>query len=224
MHLSTGVVQRRNAKEYVISLLLMVILLHFGCISQSSVIMQDRLRKTGGTGGEVDGCVIGLTQGYRRGSGGTEGHESQALLGVCRTIFAHEEHVLQSGQLFLDQIHTADEFGTKYQNFNICQFHAVFDLIAGVAEVHGNGDAAGLQNTKIYRKPFQTVHHQDGHLGATLQASAHQQVGEAIGSSVKIAPADLAAVGGIGIGILDQVKLAPCGGLISFIGRIDLHQ
>ena len=54
--------------------------------------------------------------------------------------------------------------------------------------------------------------------------AGQEQVGESVGPAVKILPAQLPAVGGIGGGCFDQVKIPPGNGLVPLLRGAQLHQ
>ena len=167
--------------------------------------------------------MILLVQGDGRMGGGAEAGEPDAVLGVAGAILADVEAHADTGDLILNGIHTADEFGAEDQHLHIRQLQAILDLVGGVTEIHGHGDAAGLEDAEIDGQPLQAVHQQDGDLGALLQTAAQQKVCKPVCPAVKILPAQLPAVGGIG-GALDQVEVPPGHGLVPLLGGVDLHQ
>ena len=224
VHFGAGVVEGRNAQEYIITALRMVVLLGQAGADQSLVLVQDGLGETGGTGGEVDGSIVLLVQSHGRCAGGAEAGEGKAVLGVSGAVVANVEHGSDIRDLASNGIHTADKFGAEDQHFHVRQFQTIFNFVAGIAEVHGHGDAACLQNTKVNGQPLDAVHQQHSHLGTLLQATAQQQVGKAVRTAVKILPADLAAVGGILTGAFDQVEIPPGHGFVAFLGWVDFYQ
>ena len=98
------------------------------------------------------------------------------------------------------------------------------EFIGRIAEVHRNGDAAGLKDTEIDRQILQAVHHEDGDLRAPLDAPAQQQVGKAVGAAVKVLPAHLAAVRGVRRRLLDEACLAPVRRRVAVVAGVQLHQ
>ena len=225
VHLGAGVVQRRDAQEHVVAGLAVVVLLHLAGAHQRAVVVQYGLGEARGARGEVDGRVVRLGQLHRRRAGGAEGGQLHAVLGVGgRRGVAHEEQRFDLGQVAHDGVHAGNELRPEHQHLDVGKIQAVLNLVAGIAEVHGNGDAAGLEHAEVDGQPFQAVHQQDAHLGAPLDAPAEQQVGKAVGAAVKIPPAHLAAVGDAGMGAFDQIEVAPGDGVVPLVGGIDLHQ
>ena len=168
MHFRAGVVEGRDAEKHIVPGLAVVVLLREAGAVQRPVAVQNRLGEAGGAGGEVDGGQVLLVQGDRGSAGGAEAHETDAVLGVGRAVLADEEHGVQLLHLALHLVHPLHKLRTEDQHLHVRQVKTISDFLGGVSEIHGHGDAAGLQNAKIYGKILQAVHHEDGHLGAPL--------------------------------------------------------
>ena len=196
VHLGTGVVQRRDAKEHVGACLPVVCLLRLAGGNQRGVAVEDRLGESGGAGGEIDGGVVRIGNLHRRGHGGAVMNHRGIMVGVfrCLGLLAHEEPVMDQGDLVLHLAHTGDEFRAEDHHRAIRQIGTVADLLGAVAVVHGHGQSAGLQNTEIDRQPLQTVHKQDRYPIAPADAAGEEEVGKAVGVLVKGSPRHLAAV------------------------------
>ena len=224
VHLGAGVVQRRDAQEHILAGLPMVVLLRFAGGEQGTVVVQDRLREAGGAGGKIDRGIVRLRKRHRRRAGGAEAHEPHAVLRIARAVRAHEEHHAHQGQIAGDGVHPAHEFRPEHQHFHIRELQAVFDLIAGITEIHRHGDAAGLQDSKVNGQPLQAVHHQNAHLCLPLHTAAQQQVGETVGTAVKIRPGHLPAVRRVGLRAFNELRFAPGNSPVPFFRRVDLNE
>ena len=73
VHAGARVVERRDAQEHVVVGLAVVALLHLGGLREALVVVEDRLGKARGAGGEVDGRVLVLGEGHARVGGGAQG-------------------------------------------------------------------------------------------------------------------------------------------------------
>ena len=224
VHLGTGMVQGRNAKEHIVAGLTMVGLLGQAGANQGLMLMQNCLGEARGAGGEINRGIIILIQCHRRCAGGAEGHELHAVLGIGRAALAHIEQGLNGGNIIGNGIHPADKLRAEHQHIHVRQLQTILNLVAAVAEVHGHSDAAGFQDTEINGQPLDAVHQQNGHLGSLLQTAAQQQIGKAVGPAVEILPAQLPAIGGILAGAFDQVKIPPGHGLVPLFRGVDFYQ
>ena len=139
-------------------------------------------------------------------------------------MVAHIEPLAHPAQIGKDGLQPVDELRAEHQGLHIGQIQTVANLVGGIAEVHGDGQTARLQDAEIHRQPLQAVHQQDAHFGAPLQSPAEQQVGKAVGLLVKLAPGDLPAVGLVRAVALDEAELPPGGGLVPLLRGVDLHQ
>ena len=83
MHFCAGVIQRGNAEEYVVLGLVVVLLFHLAGVHQAAVGVQDRLGKTGGSRGEVDGCIILICQ---RHAVHIDGGSAQQKVGIFKLM------------------------------------------------------------------------------------------------------------------------------------------
>ena len=202
----------------------MVALLRLAGGRQGPVVVEDGLGEAGGAGGEVDGGVVRLLQGHRRRAGGAEAHQFQAVLRIGGRIPAHKEHHPHLGQLVLNGVYPAHKLRPEDQDLHVRQLQTVLDLLAGVPEIQGHGDAPRLEDAEVHRQPLQTVHHQNTHLGPPLHAPAEQQVGKAVGPAVKVPPAQGPAIGGVRLGALNEAGLPPGDGPVPLLGGVDLHQ
>ncbi len=145
------------------------------------------------------------------------------VTGEVGAVFANEEIVFDFGHVGTDAHDAFGEFGAEHEGARIGKVNAVSDLFGRVAEVHGHGEGAGLEDAEVDGKPLETVHEQDTDFVAALDAAGHEQIGETVGAGIKFAPCYLAAVFLAGHS-LDQRKLLPCYFLFRAIGGIDLDQ
>ena len=107
----------------------MVILLRFAGGDQSRVAVQDGLRKTGRTGGEVDGRIVLVRQFHRRGYTGAASDHLGVVVRKRRSIRVgtHEEVILDM-QLVLHLGDTLGEFGAENNAGAVRQIRAVADF------------------------------------------------------------------------------------------------
>ena len=159
MHLRAGVIQRRDAQEHVLVGLAVVLLLSLAGVHQALVIVQDGLRESGGTGGEIDGSVVLIIDADERCLAGAVRHQLKVILRKGRAVLAHIDQQPVHVQLLFDGLHTADKLRSEEHHIDLRQIRAVEDLIGGIPEVERHRDGTGLQDTEIHRQPFQTVHH-----------------------------------------------------------------
>ena len=225
VHLGTRMVEGRDAEENIVPSLAVMGLFSLGGSNQGAVVMENCLGEARGARREVNGGVIVVCQLHGRGDGGAvvdhlivEGCVDGAL-----GLLAYEEEISDTRQLGEDGIHTAGELGPEDEHPRVSQIEAVFDLIGGVAVVHGNHDRACLEHAKIDGKPLQAVHKQDGHLIPSLDTAGEQEVGEAVSADIEIPPGHLAAVA-VAFGGLDEIILTPGRIFFGLIGGVDLHQ
>ena len=224
MHLGAGVVEGRDAEKDVLPGLAVVGLLGLAGTDQRPVVVEDGLGEAGGAGGKIDGGLVLLGEGHRRRPGGAEAHQAQAVLGVDRASPAHKEEHPHPVQHPGDGVHPPDELRAEDQHLHIRQLQAVLNLLGGIPEVQGHGNAAGLEDAEIDREPFQAVHQQDAHLGPPLHPPAQQQVGEAVGLPVKVLPAHGPAVGGVRGGAFNEAGLPPGHRPVPLLRGVYLHQ
>ena len=109
-----------------------------------------------------------------------------------------------------DLFYTADEFGSEDQDIRLGEIDTIFDFIRGVAEIQRDSDGAGLENTKINRKPVEAVHQQDRDFVALDDTAGNQKIGDAVCLFIKNTPGDLRAEGDLIPG-LNQFVFFPCG-------------
>ena len=129
MHLCARVVERGNAEEDVILRLPVVMLLRHAGTDERPVPVQNGLREARRAGGEVDRGVVLFVKRNRRRTGGTEAHQSQAVLGVGRHVPADKQPDLHAGQALLDGIQTADKLRSEDQHLHIGKIETVGDLV-----------------------------------------------------------------------------------------------
>lgn len=223
VHLGAGVVQGRDTQEDILFGGLVVVLFHLCRVHQSPVLMQDGLGKAGGAGGKVNGRVILVCERDLRRPAGAVGGVHGVILGEAGTSIAHIVEQAVFSHFICDLFHAADELRPEEKNVYLRQVQAVLNLVRRVAEVQGNGQGSGFQDSEIYGKPFQTVHKKDGYLISFFYPPLQQQIGHAVGFFIKDTPGDLPAV----IGRphrLDQLKFSP-GDPAGFRHlRVDLHK
>ena len=144
MHFRAGVVQGRDAQENIVPGLAVVLLFSAAGADQRQMVVEDGLGEAGGAGGKVNGRVIGVRQLHRGRAGGAEVGEAHTVLAVGRSAAPHEKQHFHLVQAADNGVHPGDELRAEHQHLHIRQVQAIFDLVAGIAEVHGDGDAAGL--------------------------------------------------------------------------------
>ena len=149
VHFRAGMVQGRNAEEHVAAGLPMMMLFRHASADEGTVLVQDGLGKAGGTGGKIDGRVVIVRKGHGRRAGRAKRHQPAAILGISRDLPAHEKQHLNAGNPVHDGVHAGYELRPENQHFHISQTQAIGNFIAGIAEVHGHGNAARLEDTKI---------------------------------------------------------------------------
>ena len=217
-------VERRDAEENVAAVLSVVVLFCKTGLNKRLMVVQNCLWKTCCAGGEVYCGIVLFAECNRRCGGGAVTCQFKAVLCVGRYISAHKEQCFNCRDIIRNCINTADKFRAENQHLNICKVKTVFDFISRVAVVHRNCHTAGLEDAKVYRQPFKTVHNQHGNLCAFFYASAEQKVGNAVCAVVKILPAYFAAVRCVRVGTFDKVKVPPGNSLVPFFRRVNLHQ
>ena len=223
VHFRTGMVQRRNTKEYVIPSLTMMRLFDFCSMGQAGMCMQNGLGKTGGAGGEVNGAIVFVGKIDARGDRRAIGDQLFIAVRKRRTVVSDIENIPNPGDPVQHRLDPTGEFRTEDKRVNVGQRQAVQDLICIIAIIQRYSQSAGFQNAKIDRKPFQAVHQQNGDLISLFDAAGQKQIGEAVCFDVKFAPghllAESAAPGGF-----DQGVLAPCDVRHGLDFRVDLHK
>ena len=223
VHLGAGVVQGRDAEEYVLVTGLVVDGLHPSGLEQGLVLEEDGLGEAGGAGGVVDGRVILILDEHLRGLTGAVGGGGVVVLGKGGAVLSHKEEQAAPGQGGRHVLHPADELRAEEEHIHVGQLDAVLDLLGSVAEVQRDGDGSGLQNAEIDGQPLQAVHQQDSHLVPLLHPAGEEHVGHPVGLLVEDAPGDLPAVGDGGCG-LDELIFLPRDPVLFLDLRVDLHQ
>ena len=227
VHLGAGVVERRDAEEDVVVLLLVVGGFGAAGIHQRLVGVEYGLGEAGGAGGEVDGGVVVLVENHGRRGGGAVVHELAVRFREGGHVRTHEKQGARASQaafLVEQGLDAAREFRAEDEHLHVREVEAVGDLFGGVAEVQGHGEAAGLENAEIDGEPFEAVHQEYADLGAALHAAREQEVGKAVGLGVELGPGHLAAVREVGAGVLDKAEVAPGDGVVALFGGVDLHE
>ena len=223
MHLRAGVVQRRDQQKHVVLGLAVVVLFRHGRVHQRLVLVQNGLREARGAGGIVDGAVVLVAQLDWRGLGGAVGHQCPQVLREGGTLLAVVDPHFHVGHLGIDVLDPAHELRAEHDIVRVRLVDAVFDLLGGIAVVQRHHDGAGLQHAEVDGQPLDAVHHQHGGLVAFFDAAAQQQVRDAVGVLVELAPGHLPAVGFRRVG--DDQGVVPPGhqGFFLHFG-VDLHQ
>ncbi len=188
------------------------------------MVVQNRLRKAGCAGGEVNGSVVFIADIDERRLTGAVCRKGHIILRKCRTAAAAEvEQQAVSSQLVCNRLNASDEVAAEDDDIDLRQLGAVFDLIRVIAEIKRHGERTRLEHAEVNRQPLQAVHQQNGDLVALLYAAAEQQIGKAVRLFVEHAPCDLTAVARRRRR-LNQVVFLPCdaANLLNF--RIQLNQ
>ena len=113
------------------------------------MVVQDGLREAGGAGGEVDGAVVLPGYGHSGRLRRAVADDLRVAFREGRTIGAHEEARVELGHLVDDRFHPAHELRPEHQRAGLGQLEAVFDLLARIAVVHGNGHGAGFEDAEV---------------------------------------------------------------------------
>jgi len=122
-----------------------------------------------------------------------------------------------------DLLDSSDELRPEDQGVRFGQLQAVFDLVGGVAIIHGNGQRAGLENPEVDGKPLEAIHKQDRYFVPLADATRQQEVRKAVCLYIKFLPRHLASILFRGGGF-DQVVLSPRHRVIRLIRRTHLDQ
>ena len=208
MHLGAGVIERRNAEEGVVFLLSVVILFHNGGVHKTRVGVKDRLGESGRARGEVDRAVIVIFHFHFGCCAGVVGGLRDEVLREGRAAGSVIQKQSSAGNVVCDLLNTSDEFRSEDQNIRFCEFDTVFDLVSTVSEIEGDGNSAGLEDTKIDRQPVQTIHKKDRDLVALDDSAGDQHIGHTVCLFIEDSPGDLLAAGNFVKG-LDQFKFFP---------------
>ena len=222
VHLRAGVIERRYAEEHVVLRLAVMRLLAARRMNQRAMGVQYRLGEAGRAGGIVDRRVV-VGDGDIRRVGRAQADHVVVIVCECRAVLAHIEQMLYPGNEIADILHAAGEFRPEGQHCAVGLFKAVSDLLRRIAVVERHGHSARLQNAEVDRQPFERIHQQNRDFIALFAAAREQQIGEAIGLFVKLAPCHLAAERLARLGLHQRI-LAPCDAAFALELRIDLHQ
>ena len=143
VHLGPRVIQRRDAKEHIIPGLSVMILFAARGMSQRTMLVQDRLRKTGRTRRKIDSAVIVIGQFDPGITARIIGYFAVVSLGVPGTAVPVAVADIKQQSVFLyslgDLVQPLDKFNAKEQYRDISQIHTVLDLIRRVAEIERYG-------------------------------------------------------------------------------------
>ena len=139
----------------------MVFLLHLGCLHQALMIVENRLRKSRSPRGKIDGRVVLLFQTHQRRLTGTICHQFPVTLRESRTSVSHIDQQASPADPLFDKLDTPDKFRTEEQYMNLCQLHAVGDLVSVKAEIERHRNGSGLQDSEVDGQPLQTVEHEN---------------------------------------------------------------
>ncbi len=200
-----------------------MILLNSCGMGKASVTMQDRLRKTGRTGAEIDCTEIVIRKRDVRACAGIIACDETVIFCERRALLTYIDKCTVLVECRLDILDTGDELRTEEEDIQFCQVRAVEDLIRCVAEVKRNCERAGLQDTEVDREPLEAVHHEDTDLVALLYTSGQKHIGQTVCLLIEDLPCDLAAVSLCLCG-LDQFKFFPCDAAGLLLFRIEFNQ
>ena len=206
MHFCTGMVQRRNTKEYVIPSLTVVSLFDFCSMGQAGMCMQNGLGKTGGAGGEVNSAIVFVGKIDAWSDRRAIGDQLFITVRKRRTVVSDIENIPNSGDPVQNCLDPSGEFRSEDKSVNIGQRQTMQDLVRIITVIQRYGQSAGFQNAKIDGQPFQTIHQKNGDFIPFFDAAGQQQIGEAICFDVEFAPGHLLpespAPGGFDQGVL----------------------
>ena len=224
MHLCAGMIQRRNAQEYILLGLTVMMLLHAGCMHQRFMVVQNGLRESRRAGGEINRRIVLIGNVDERRLTRTVCRQMGVILRPARTsALAKIEHQAIASQLIGNRLQSADKMIAKHNCVDLCQLRTILDFIGIITEIERHRQRTGLENAKINRQPFQTVHQQNGNFIALFDAAAQQQIGKAVCLLVKHMPRNLSAVIRSRCR-LHQIKFLPCYPSNLFDFRIQLNQ
>ena len=144
MHLRAGVIKRRNAQEYIVFLLIVMVLLHLRRMGQRAVLVQDRFRKSGRPGREIDRAEIIICKRYLRIVARAVRYFPVIVFRVIRRTVSDKEQQSVLHECVFDVVQSLDKLNTEKQYRDICQFHAVLDLRRIISEIQRNSNGSAL--------------------------------------------------------------------------------
>ena len=158
--------------------------------------VKDGLREAGGAGGEVYGGVIVLAVADRGAIRGTVADDVGVVQCVGGSVLrlSHIEERRYVRELIPAVVDAVYELRSEDQHLHVRQVRAVGYLVRRVAVIHGHHDGTGLEDSEVYREPFDAVHQQDRHLVALSDLPGQKKVRETVGLKVEFLPGDLPSV------------------------------
>ena len=189
-------------------LLAVVLLLGDGCAHERLVLVENGFRETCRTAAEVDGTQVIIDDGNGRLLRCEVAHALVVAARELGAVLAHEEQVLDLGNLVDDLFDAPDELRAENQHLGIGKIEAIANLFRRVAIVQRHRNGARFQHAHVDRKPLKAVHHQDGDLRFALHSGIEEHVCKTVRMLVKRTPCDVTAIA-LRRRSLNELVLAP---------------